>query len=68
MITHSRRRFLQLAGLVGGGFALGFGCSGEQTHAPPAAPAPGAPGREAPEPAPLHEIDAYIGSMQAWAR
>ena len=57
MIATSRRRFLQVAGLVGASFALGFACSGSPD------PAPEAPRAPRPSGTPT-EIDAYIASVK----
>jgi isoquinoline 1-oxidoreductase beta subunit len=62
----SRRRFLQVGSLVGVGFALGFGCSGDAASDPRAKKRAERLGLPAPEPrraadgTPVHAIDAYI--------
>jgi len=56
VIALSRRRFLQVAGVVGGSFALGFGCSGGRVEPEPQS----APHEPQPGDGSLHEIDAYI--------
>lgn len=58
MIATSRRRFLQVAGLVGASFALGFGCSGSGDGLEAVSEKST---KRMPEPmGPLHAIDAYI--------